>query len=91
MAASEQFYSTISELPDMKPNYSNERAATGNESDYQPENSGKCDDDSESSRVMITEQIMLGELTGTQEFRIQMKVRLIKVPVTFMLNQKHFS
>lgn len=70
--ASEQFYSTISELPDVKPNYSNER--TGNESDNQSESSAECDDDSQSSSVNITEQVMLGQLTGTQELRIQMKV-----------------
>lgn len=70
--ASEQFYSTISELPDVKPNYSSER--TGNESDNQSESSVECDDDSQSSSVMITDQVMLGQLTGTQELRIQMKV-----------------
>lgn len=70
--ASEQFYSTISELPEVRPNYSND--GTGNESDNQSEGSAECDDDSQSSTVMITEQVMLGQLTGTQELRIQMKV-----------------
>ncbi|XP_037027616.1 autophagy-related protein 2 homolog B [Bradysia coprophila] len=72
--ASEQFYSTISELPEVKPNYSND--GTGNESENpenQSEESADCDDDSQSSYVMITEQLMLGQLTGTQELRIQMK------------------
>lgn len=73
--ASEQFYSTISELPDVKPNYSNEKS--GNESDNQSEGSEECDDDSQSSSVMITDQVMLGELIGSQELRIQMKVRMM--------------
>lgn len=70
--ASEQFFSTISELPDVRPNYSSDH--TGNESDNQSESSAECDDDSQSSSMRITEQIMIGELTGTQEMRIQMKV-----------------
>lgn len=70
--ASEQFYSTISELPDVKPNYSNDR--TGNESDNQSESSADCDDDSQTTFVRITEKVVLGQLTGTQEIRIQMKV-----------------
>lgn len=70
--ASEQFYSTISELPDVKPNYSNE--ATGNDSDNQSFCSGDGDDASHTSSVMITDQVKLGELTGTQEIRIQLKV-----------------
>lgn len=77
-AASEQFYSTISELPDVKPNFSSERAATSSESDNQSEGSAECDEDSQSSSVMITDQVMLGQLTGTQELRIQMKVWMTK-------------
>lgn len=79
--ASEQFYSTISELPDVKPNFSNERC---NDSDNQSESSVECDDDSQSSSVMITDQVMLGQLTGTQELRIQMKVWMIDIIITLM-------
>ncbi len=72
--ASEQFYSTISELPDVKPNYSND--SSGIDSDNQSESSVDCDDDddSQTSSVRITEPVMLGQLTGTQDIRIQMKV-----------------
>lgn len=70
--ASEQFYSTISELPEVKLNYSND--GTDIESDSQSECSSDCDDDdSQTSSINITEPILLGQLTGTQELRIQMK------------------
>lgn len=86
--ASEQFFSTISELPEVKSTYVNDK--TGNESDNQSEGSVECDDDSQTSAILITEPIMLGELTGTQELRIQMKVWIIDQSVCVTILKENF-
>lgn len=88
---SQQFYSTISELPDIEQScyeHDNLQSQQVNQETEHGQSDSDTDDEQQLPTVYHSDQIMFGEVRGLQEIRIKMKVRAI---VNYHLLEFHIT